>query len=69
MENKFCEGLKENNVTKLLEVSKSDIHNHSSKGCRRVWLEERLKRNLPKPPDRNVFSIIKFDDKTVTTLY
>lgn len=52
MENKFCEGLKENNVTKLLEVPKSDIHNHSSKGCRRVWLEERLKRNLPKPPDR-----------------
>ena len=52
MQNKFYEGLKEDDATKLLEVPKSDIHNHSSKGCRRVWLEDRLKRNLPKPLDR-----------------
>ncbi|MBP3568215.1 MAG: adenosine deaminase [Lachnospiraceae bacterium] len=52
MQNKFYEGLKENDVAKLLEVPKSDIHNHSSKGCRRVWLEERLGRKLPKPSER-----------------
>lgn len=52
MQNKFYEGLKENDVAKLLEVPKSDIHNHSSKGCRRIWLEERLKCNFPKLPDR-----------------
>ncbi len=52
MQNKFYEGLKENDVAKLLEVPKSDIHNHSTKGCRRAWLEERLKRKFPAPPDR-----------------
>lgn len=52
MQNMFIEGLKNNDVDKLLKVPKSDIHNHSTKGCRRVWLEERLNRNFPKPPDR-----------------
>lgn len=52
MQNMFIEGLKDNDVAKLLKVPKSDIHNHSTKGCRRVWLEERLGRNFPKSPDR-----------------
>lgn len=52
MQNMFIEALKNNDVDKLLKVPKSDIHNHSTKGCRRVWLEERLNRNFPKPPDR-----------------
>lgn len=52
MQNLFCEGLLENDIDKLLEVPKSDIHNHSTKGCRRVWLEERLNHNFPKPPNR-----------------
>ena len=52
MQNKFYEGLIENDVAKLLAVPKSDIHNHSTKGCRRVWLEERLQCNFPKQPDR-----------------
>lgn len=52
MQNLFYEGLIENDTDKLLEVPKSDIHNHSTKGCRRSWLEERLKRNFPRPPDR-----------------
>ena len=52
MQNKFFEGLIENDTAKLLKVPKSDIHNHSTKGCRRAWLEERLKRKFPKPPDR-----------------
>ena len=52
MQNMFIEGLKNNDVDKLLKVPKSDIHNHSTKGCRRVWLEERLNRNFPEPPDR-----------------
>ena len=51
MQNLFCEGLLENDIVKLLEVPKSDIHNHSTKGCRRAWLEEHLKRSFPKPPD------------------
>jgi len=52
MQNMFIEALKNNDIDKLLKVPKSDIHNHSTKGCRRVWLEERLNRNFPKPPDR-----------------
>ncbi|MCM1193244.1 MAG: adenosine deaminase [Acetatifactor muris] len=48
----FYEGLIENDAAKLLRVPKSDIHNHSTKGCRRIWLEERLKRVFPKPPDK-----------------
>ena len=42
MDNKdelFFEGLVENNIEKLLLVPMSDLHNHSTKGCRR---EERL---------------------------
>lgn len=31
MQNLFCEGLLENDIVKLLEVPKSDIHNHSTK--------------------------------------
>lgn len=52
MNDLFYEGLIENDVVKLLKVPKSDIHNHSTKGCRRVWLEERLQHNFPLPPDR-----------------
>jgi len=52
MQNKFYEVLIENDTAKLLAVPKSDIHNHSTKGCRRIWLEERLNRNFPKPPDK-----------------
>ncbi len=52
MTNQFCEALIENDREKLLEVPKSDIHNHSTKGCRRSWLEERLNLSLPKPPER-----------------
>jgi len=50
--NIFCEALEEKNRLKLLQIPKSDLHNHSSKGCRREWLEGQLKRNLPKSPDK-----------------
>ena len=52
MQNKFYVGLIENDTAKLLAVPKSDIHNHSSKGCRRAWLEEKWNRSLPKPPEK-----------------
>ena len=52
MKNLFCEGLIENDVSKLLMVPKSDLHNHSGKGCTRAWLEGRLNINLPKAPER-----------------
>ena len=52
MKNLFCEGLIENDVSKLLMVPKSDLHNHSGKGCTRAWLEERLKMKFPNPPKR-----------------
>lgn len=48
----FYEGLIENDTAKLRRVPKSDIHNHSTKGCRRVWLEERLKCDFPKSPEK-----------------
>ena len=48
--NVFCEALREGNTAKLLDVPKSDLHNHSTKGCRRAWLAERLKMELPDPP-------------------
>ena len=52
MSNLFYEGLTENDTTKLLAVPKSDLHNHSTKGCRRAWLEERLNRSFPRPPEK-----------------
>lgn len=50
--NEFCEALTENDREKLLQIPKSDLHNHSTKGCRRSWLEEQLNLSLPKPPER-----------------
>ena len=47
----FYEGLIEGNPDKLLRSPKSDIHNHSTKGCSIAWLEERIGRSLPKPPE------------------
>ena len=46
----FCDALNGNDVQKLLSVPKSDIHSHSTKACRREWLEERISRKLAKPP-------------------
>ncbi len=46
----FCEGLRENDIEKLLAVPKSDLHNHSTKGCRREWLEKQLHVDIPQPP-------------------
>ena len=48
----FCEGLIENDIEKLLAAPKSDLHNHSTKGCRKSWLEERIGRQLAETPDR-----------------
>jgi adenosine deaminase len=48
----FCEGLTEGNTGKLLSVPKSDLHNHSTKGCRRAWLEDRIGRKLSAPPEK-----------------
>lgn len=50
MDTLFIEGLKENNINKLLSVPKSDLHNHSTKGCRREWLCEKLNVDIPRPP-------------------
>ena len=50
MEDLFCDALREQDTEKLLAAPKSDLHNHSTKGCRRSWLAERLKRELPDPP-------------------
>ena len=52
MDTLFREGLKENNIEKLLSVPKSDLHNHSTKGCRRKWLAERLFVDIPEPPHK-----------------
>jgi len=46
----FYEGLVENDIGKLLASPKSDLHNHSSKGCRLAWLEKRLSHSFTKPP-------------------
>ena len=50
--NRFIDALREKDTRKLLTVPKSDLHNHSTKGCRRAWLAERLHRALPDPPLR-----------------
>jgi len=46
----FYEGLTEGNTGKLLSVTKSDIHNHSTKGCRREWLENKIGRKFSGQP-------------------
>ena len=43
IEDGFIEALRAKDTGKLLAVPKSDLHNHSTKGCRRAWLAERLK--------------------------
>lgn len=48
----FFKGLMENDNKTLLRVPKSDIHNHSTKGCTRQWLQERLQQTLAKPPKK-----------------
>lgn len=50
MSNTFIDGLVENDINKLLAAPKSDLHNHSTKGCRLEWLSERIGVDLPKPP-------------------
>ena len=50
MESLFYQGLVENDRGKLLVEPKSDIHNHSSKGCRLSWLSEQLNRDISRPP-------------------
>ena len=52
MNSLFYEGLAEGDNKKLLSVPKSDIHNHSTKGCRRKWLEEKTGQRLAEPPER-----------------
>ena len=52
MNSLFYEGLIENDIKKLLAAPKSDLHNHSTKGCRREWLSEQLNMDLPKPPEK-----------------
>ncbi len=52
MDSLFCEGLKENDIEKILLIPKSDLHNHSTKGCRREWLAEQLHVVIPKPPQK-----------------
>ena len=49
--NKFCRALEEKNTAGLLAAPKSDIHNHSVKGCRKAWLEDRLKCKFPDSTD------------------
>ena len=48
----FFSALVENNTELLLKVPKSDIHNHSTKGCSRSWLAEQLNMVLPEPPEK-----------------
>ena len=48
--NLFIEGLIENDRGKLLAASKSDLHNHSTKGCSLAWVENRTGHSFPKPP-------------------
>ncbi len=50
MDNFFIEALEQNDSSKLLKVPKSDLHNHSTKGCRLDWLKNKVDRDLPKPP-------------------
>lgn len=50
----LIEGLIENDRGKLLAAPKSDLHNHSTKGCSLAWVEERTGHSFPKPP-------VKFD--------
>ena len=48
--NLFIEGLIENDRGKLLAAPKSDLHNHSTKGCSLAWVENRTGHSFPKPP-------------------
>ena len=47
----FIEGLIEGDIDKILKAPKSDLHNHSTKGCRISWLEDKIGRKLVRPPE------------------
>ena len=59
--NLFIEGLVENNTEKLLLLPKSDLHNHSTKGCRREWIEEKIGRSITKQPEKLCCNLILFE--------
>ncbi len=48
----FVDGLIENNIEKLIAVPKSDLHNHSTKGCSLKWVEEKTGQHFSKPPKK-----------------
>ena len=48
MGSEFCRALAENDMATLLAAPKSDLHNHSTKGCRPEWLAKRLNREIPR---------------------
>lgn len=48
----FVDGLIENNMEKLIAAPKSDLHNHSTKGCSLKWVEEKTGQHFPKPPKK-----------------
>ena len=48
MGSEFCRALAENDTAALLTAPKSDLHNHSTKGCRPEWLAKRLNREIPR---------------------
>ena len=61
----LIEGLIENDRGKLLAAPKSDLHNHSTKGCSLAWVEDRTAHSFPEPP--TVFEGLEGMQKWFTT--
>lgn len=52
MPSSFAQALADGDLAALRSFPKSDVHVHSTKGCRRSWLEEQLRLRFPPPPER-----------------
>lgn len=50
MKQKFIESLEENNLEQLKAISKSDLHNHATRGGNITFIEEWSKSSIQRPP-------------------
>lgn len=50
MKEKFIEALESNNLDEMRKIPKGDLHNHSSVGGNKRYIEEWIGVNIPNPP-------------------
>jgi len=52
MKKEFIEALEGNNLEQLKTISKSDLHNHATRGGNITFIEKWSKSSITKPPQK-----------------